>query len=246
MSHFKRHLFYILVYPHLLHVSVCGLPHVVVLYDTGQRLPRQLHRRKEWICVEEGGETERKLTILISHVLAIRVRKPSCIFMKERHRDHRGWKLPALLGFKPWMNHTYTDKHHDSHINKYSWAPGAIVYTLQTQYKVGSKVQQNQMVSPCKLQRRLLKWVISSYTEQQLQSVWNPVSYNGLPSLHVYTDPKEESKCPQVLLKSNQQHNRSQSVCWVSFTKCTIYYLISLNDAEKNSVFKTILFVWWK
>lgn len=85
---------------HLLHVSVCGLPHVVVLYDTSQRLPWQLHTREESGGGQGGkrGNTESKLMILISHVPAIWVHSASCLFMSERHRDHRRRRLAALLG----------------------------------------------------------------------------------------------------------------------------------------------------
>lgn len=48
---------------HLLHVSVRGLPHVVVLYDTSQRLPRQLHGGRD---EEERGGRQGEQTGVIN------------------------------------------------------------------------------------------------------------------------------------------------------------------------------------
>lgn len=45
---------------YLLYISVCGLPHVVVLYDTSQRLPWQLHKTKRMKkCGRRGGKRQR-------------------------------------------------------------------------------------------------------------------------------------------------------------------------------------------
>lgn len=98
-------------FSHLLHISVCSLPHVVILYDTGQRLPRQLHKKKQSSTGREREtDTEQINDINIScscHLGA----KPSCIFMSKRHRDHRGSELLALLGSGP-----QTETQRNSHI----------------------------------------------------------------------------------------------------------------------------------
>lgn len=80
---------------HLLHVSVCGLPHVVVLYDAGQRFPGKLEmRQKEEVCVWGGGGTRREQINNINFSSSCHLGVPSCIFI-QRRRDHGG--LRGLL-----------------------------------------------------------------------------------------------------------------------------------------------------
>lgn len=139
------------------------------------------------------------------------------------HEGEASWpqrlKATSFAWFwAPDETHTHTDKHRDSHINKYSWAPGATACTLilPLLYSKGGKESSTESNSqPLQAWKAVVK--IGNFILHRTATVVSlkPCQLQRIPIVtHIHREERKNQKVP-----SNFSNHSSSIINLVQYAK---------------------------